>query len=115
MTRHFVLVTASYVENGKARSASGIRKLKRGVGIAQFIVDYLKSVDVHHDDTDIHNRGGTYVVVLMALPDGSRPAVAMSWNFTVFNEDELFSAVSHLTKDELLRDLHELLPLKAIG
>lgn len=105
MSRRFVLVTASYVQNGRALTASGIRKLKRGVSLPQFIEGYLTSVGTSVDDVQIFRREDTYTV----------SDAIHSWNFTEFPEDELFSAVSHLTKDELLRDLHELLPLKAMG
>lgn len=113
MSRRFVLVTASYVENGKIFAASGIRKLKRGVGMAQFIREHLESVGVHHDDTDILSRGDTWMVKHVAHPDGSFVTNSLAWNYTEYAEDDLLHAVSHLTKEELLRDLKDLLPLKA--
>lgn len=107
--RNFVLVTATRTEPDKTPvTGSGIRKLKRGNEMAPFIRDYLNSFGVHHDDTDIHLRDGTWTVLLRS------PGVVFSWNFTVYPEDELLTAVSNLTRDELLRDLKELLPLKAM-
>jgi hypothetical protein len=107
--RNFVLVTATRTEPDKTPvTGSGIRKLKRGVGMATFIREYLESVGVHHDDTDMLLRDGTWTVLLRT------PGAAFSWNLTEYPEGDLITAVSHLTRDELLRDLKELLPLKAM-
>lgn len=107
--RNFVLVTATHTEQDRITSTgSGIRKLKRGVEMAPFIREYLNSVGVHHDDTDMHLRDGTWTVLLRT------PGVVFTWNFTAYPEGDLLTAVAHLTRDELLRDLKELLPLKAM-
>lgn len=106
--RNFVLVTATRTEQDKTPvMGSGIRKLKRGNEMAPFIREYLNSCGVHHDDTDIHLRDGTWTVLLRT------PGVVFSWSFTVYPESELLTAVANLSREELLRDLKELLPLKA--
>lgn len=100
-----MLVTA--VRSGADASlASGIRKLKRGCTLSEFISAYM------HDEVKIKkytlfNRDGTMQCV--SHEDGP----VSSFSFTAYPEDELLSAVSNLTKEELLRDLKELLPLKA--
>lgn len=105
--RNFVLVTAARTESDKTPvMGSGIRKLKRGTPISQFITDYLVSVGAT-DDTQILKRDNTYTAVLRA--DG----VVHSWSFTEYPENDLLTAVSNLTREELLRDIKELLPLKA--
>lgn len=107
MTRRFVLVTVALSTGTRDQAAAGIRKLKRGVSLPQFITDYLGALEIEVDEQHILKRDDTYTVIKAA--DGA----VSTWNFTEFSEDDLFHAVSHLSKDELLRDLKELLPLKA--
>ena len=105
MSRRFVLVTAS-VSNGwsKDQAAAGIKKLKRGVTLKEFVDEFVRTVGadiiIPRDDsfTAIKRTDRTY-----------------SWTFTEYHEDELFSAVAHLSKEEVLRDLNELLPLKGMA
>lgn len=103
--RNFVLVTATR-STGPVATGSGIRKLKRGVQLRDFVDTYIRE-EAKLSLYKTYDRDDTITVV--ATADGS----SLSWNFTTFPEDELLSAVSHLTKEELLRDLKELLPLKA--
>lgn len=104
--RNFVLVTATRAEPDKTPVVgSGIRKLKRGVSLPQFISEYLGAACP--GNVDILKRDGTYTAVSRA------EGAAYSWSFTEYPEDELLTAVANLTREELLRDLKELLPLKA--
>lgn len=105
MSRKFILVTASCATKGKIALASGMRKLKRGTTLAEFITAYLDSIGVRVSAEDILEREGTHVVT----------RDSMSWNFTEYDEADLLTAVSHLSRDELLRDLKELLPLKGMA
>jgi hypothetical protein len=107
--RRFVLVTAVTAEPSGDVTASGIRKLKRGVTLLGFMHKYLETVK--NDDapsTLYYDREGTIV----ATRHGSKKV--STWNFTEYPETEIISAVSHLTREELLRDLKELLPLKEL-
>ena len=103
--RTFVLVTATKGSREAAdRSSAGIRKLKRGLKLDDFIVGYLdpfKLGDVEH-----FVRANTHMVI--SRTDG----MVLTWGFTGYSENDLLSAVKHLSKDELLRDLKELLPLR---
>lgn len=102
--RNFVLVTATS-STGPVPAGSGIRKLKRGVQLRDFVSTYIEEAKI--GEHKIYGRGDTITVVATV------EITLLSWSFTVFPEDELLAAVSHLTKAELLRDLKELLPLKA--
>lgn len=103
--KRFVLVTAVVTATGASSTkASGIRKLKRGVLLTEFIQEHLQSIGVHQFET-IDRDGST--VVMTTTGDS-----ICSWYFTEYQETELFTAVAHLTRDELLRDLKELLPLR---
>jgi hypothetical protein len=111
--RNFILVNALRWKPGtvEVAEANGIRKLKRGVTLDTFIANYLTEECELTDDMYVkYNRGQDeeYVCVAQRTLDG----VKAYWIFTLYPESELISAVSHLTKEELLRDLKELLPLK---
>lgn len=106
--RHYVLVTAHRGTSATNSAGSGIRKLKRGTSLPEFILDYFSLVGKVIDESCILKRDGTYVVII------TEPEEIFSWNFTEYAEPEIISAVSHLTREELLRDLKELLPLKAM-
>lgn len=102
MARRFVLVTAVDVSSYGTRSASGIKKLKRGVTIHEFIQSFMSSVGA----SKLIERNGWYACSTEF--NGHH----LHWTFTEYPEDALFEAVAHLTRDELLRDLPELLPLR---
>ena len=107
--RNFVLVTATASDRvGKTTTGSGIKKLKRGIALEQFAVAYLETVfSIKTVPWEFLERDKSWVAI-RTLPD-----MVYTWTFTQYSEDDPFSAVSHLTKEELLRDLKELLPLKA--
>lgn len=102
--RRFILVTDTQSEPAGVKTHSGIKKLKRGVGIVDFMSEYLEQFA---GQKEIYARGETQVA--FAREDNK----SIQWAFTEFAEDELIRAVSNLTREELLRDLKELLPLKA--
>ena len=105
--RRFVLVTVAHsLPSMVGTTVAGIRKLKRGVDLDDFIVEYLSSFEILNREDFL--RGNTKVVV-------SRSADSITqWSFTEYKEEDLLHAVRHLTREELLRDLKELLPLKDI-
>jgi hypothetical protein len=106
--RNFVLVTATASDRmGKTTSGSGIKKLKRGLALEQFATAYLSTVFDTSTYWEFLERDKSWVAI-RTLPD-----MVYTWTFTQYPEPELLSAVSHLTRDELFRDLKELLPLKA--
>lgn len=105
--RNFVLVTATHTEQGgTAKTASGMRKLKRGLALEQFVTAYLEEVRVLAD-CQLLERGGIWTAIRR------HENAVFTWTFSSYPETELMDAVSHLTRDELLRDLKELLPLRA--
>jgi hypothetical protein len=113
--RNFVLVTAIKSEPGKKDiQGSGIRKLKRGVTIQQFIYDYLSHVDlvqfglretVDPKQTHIFDRNGSYTAVF------STDNKMLMWIFTQYTEENVLEAVAHLSLHELKRDISELKPI----
>ena len=106
--RRFVLVTAVKSQKGAVDiSCAGIRKLKRGVTLPQFVLDYVAEIG-DTGPSEMLRRGDTYTLVAM------KDDILYTWNFTMYEEEDLMRAVSNLTRDELLRDLKELLPLKDI-
>lgn len=110
MTRKFVLVTAAHVTGNNVTEAAGIRKLKRGSTLLDFVNEYLAQFDsLKNVETVVLIRDGAYAVTSKdkAIKE------LVTWNFTLYEEDELLTAVGHLKREELLRDLKELLPLKA--
>ncbi len=103
--KRFILVTAVVCIPGDATNkASGIKKLRRGVDLHEFIKGYMLSLGIHEFET--LDRDQSTVVMKTA---GEK---LCSWYFTEYQESELFDTVAHLTREELLRDLKELLPLK---
>lgn len=105
--RRFVLVTATHSEVGRNDwTCSGIKKLKRGTSLAEFMDEYLAQFTVENKEQFV--RGETHVVI------SREQSRVMQWAFTEYKEDDLLRAVSHLTREELLRDLQELLPLKEL-
>lgn len=112
--RFFVLVTAIYsapesndlASLWRTKSSSGIKKLKRGTELCAFIADYLSQFQLENQEQ--FTRGDTHVVISR---DTNK---IMQWSFTMYKEKDLLHAVSHLTREELLRDLKELLPLKEL-
>jgi hypothetical protein len=105
MSRRFVLVTATCTEqNAPTKNSAGIRKLKRGFAFDEFVAEYLKPWTDSLQELLIRETTTTAI----ARVDGQ----LLTWSFTEYPEEELISAVSHLTREELLRDLKELLPLK---
>lgn len=104
--RKFVLVTATGAANGKILKAAGIKKLKRGVKLNEFILGFREQLNLPATSTEILEREGETVVMYQAGES------LYSWQFKQYDEGELFSAVAHLSREELLRDLNELLPLK---
>jgi hypothetical protein len=104
--RNFVLVTATCSEQGgTTKAGSGIRKLKRGIALEQFITTHM--TELHIVGYQLLERDGTWTTIHRA------ETAVFTWTFTSYPEPELIDAVSHLTRDELLRDLKELLPLRA--
>jgi hypothetical protein len=73
--------------------------------LRDFVSTYIRE-EAKLDLRQVYDRDDTITVVTTI--DGA----SCSWSFTVFPEDELLTAVSHLSKEELLRDLKELLPLR---
>lgn len=106
--RKFVLVTATKTKPGSPDIvAAGIKKLKRGTSMNEFIDAYFS--EQTSSDIDLKNllqRNSTFTLIKNA------PEETKTWSFTEYAEDDLLHAVKHLTKEELLRDLRELLPLK---
>jgi hypothetical protein len=97
--KNYVLVTAVRAVPGeKPVQAAGIKRLKRGTSIAQFICDFLPEA------CTIYNRGDEIRTTYTAVNGNG-----CAWSFTVFSKEELLTAVSHLTRDELLRDIGALL------
>ena len=119
MNRKFVLVTATYTnEAWRDVTAAGIRRLKRGVSIKQFITDFLVERGLDESEVLTLQRDDTYTVLhvdrTLEQNDEGPVRGCTSLNFTEYDEDDLFSAVAHLSREELLRDLKELLPLKGL-
>lgn len=113
--RNYVLVSATCTEhNSVTRAGNGIRKLKRGIALELFVTEYLQTLlaecDELHQFTrfELLERDGTWTAIRHVK------GAVFTWTFTEYPEGELITAVSHLTRDELLRDLKELLPLKAM-
>lgn len=101
--RSFVLVTA--VNSGPGRGdvcSSGIRKLKRGLELSSFATEYISQFNL--SSYEEFTRGSTLVVLHKSDVD------ILQWTFTEYKEEDLLHAVRHLTREELLRDLKELLP-----
>lgn len=112
MTRRFVLVTATKIEpNQIPAGGNGIRKLKRGLSLKDFMDTYLAQFSTV-GQINILRREHSFAVKLHE-PSVEHPTRIFTWTFTEYPEDELLTAVAHLTREELLRDLKELLPLKA--
>jgi hypothetical protein len=109
MTRKFVLVTAAHVAGNAVKEAAGIRKLKRGCTLLEFVNEYLSQFENLASETVVLIRDGAYAVT----SKNKEAKELVTWNFTLYEEDELLTAVGHLKREELLRDLKELLPLKA--
>ena len=114
--RKFILVTAAKSEPGKSDvHGAGIKKLKRGLTIQDFIQEFAygirdedgKSI-LHNEDAHVLERNGTYTLIYR-----TKTQVFM-WSFTEYKDSEIKLAVSHLTKQELLRDLKELQPLEGL-
>lgn len=107
--RRFVLVRATVTPLGRPpATVSGVRKLKRGVTLDEFVAAYAAEVGISYPgDATRFDRDGTVVLCQ------DEAAGAITWNFTEYAEPALLTAVSHLTREELLRDLPELLPLSA--
>jgi hypothetical protein len=103
--RRFVLVTATRTTPGTSpKQGSGIKKLKRGVTLMDFAVQYIEPLG----HVDLYNRDGMITVIK------NEPDVAVTtWTFTEYEEDDLLTAVANVSREELLRDLKEILPLKA--
>jgi hypothetical protein len=105
--RQFVLVTAVHT-GSTTTSGSGIRKLKRGNDFREFVVTHLETeAALKTGEYSLYERGSSYTASFV------NGAGTFTFVFTLYPEDDLLTAVSHLTKEELLRDLKELLPLKA--
>lgn len=103
--RRFVLVTVTRSTPGtEAETHSGIKKLKRGVTLHDFS---MQSISELHKSATFWNREGTYTAVIRD------DDVIYTYLYTEYAEEDLMLAVSHLTRDELLRDVKELLPLRA--
>lgn len=103
--RRFVLVTVIKSTPGaEYESHSGIKKLKRGTTLHEFA---MTSISELHKAATFWNREGTYTATLR---DGE---AIFTYTYTEYPESDLMLAVSHLTRDELLRDVKELLPLRA--
>lgn len=115
--RKFILVTAAKSEPGKSDAhAAGIRKLKRGVTIQDFIHGYFSEMKADHtgailDSPNAHilERNGTFTVVYHT---GS---MVLMWSFTEYREDDLLRAVKYLSKEELRRDLKDMPELLALS
>lgn len=103
--RNFVLVTATATSRAATTEGTGIKKLKRGVALEQFVCQYLTGI-TELAECELLERAGAWTAIRRTTES------VFTWTFTAYPEDELFTAVAHLTKDELLRDLKELLPLK---
>lgn len=104
--RRFVLVTATYSAEGSTdSSSSGIKKLKRGVTLPEFAQGYMMQFP-YEENREVFQRGETLVIL------GREPGRVMQWTFTEYKEEDLLHAVRHLTREEMLRDLKELLPLR---
>jgi hypothetical protein len=107
--RNFVLVTATCTgQNGNTKAGNGIRKLKRGIAIEMFVEEYLVEAVGSLEEYQLLDRDGTWIAIQRT------EGAVYTWTFTPYPEDDLIAAVSHLTRAELLRDLKELLPLKAL-
>jgi hypothetical protein len=98
-------VTATHSAPGRSDSScSGIKKLKRGVTLQEFTQGYMTQFP--DDNLETFQRGDTIVVL------ARKPENVMQWAFTEYKEEDLLHAVRHLSREEMLRDLKELLPLK---
>jgi hypothetical protein len=113
MARRFVLVTAVDASVRGTRTASGIKKLKRGVTLREFATDFKTQIGAE----ELRERPSLSLETLRERPSWFTCSMSyeghfLQWTFTEYQEDELFDAVAHLTKEELFRDLPELLPLR---
>lgn len=102
--RNFVLVTATATDRRwYITTGNGITKLKRGMTLKDMATSYLSKIT---GDYELLERDDSIVAIQHTEEK------VFTWTFTVYREDDLFTAVSHLTREELWRDLKELLPLK---
>jgi len=111
MTR-FVLVTAVKVDSlQREQSAAGIARLKRRVSLPQFIFDFMSARGMNDQNSALLKRDDAYTAVYPASGAADHVNGLLNFTFTEYNEEDLLSAVAHLSKEELMRDLKELLPL----
>jgi hypothetical protein len=108
--KKFVLVTATTTDQSGEIAASGIKKLKRGLTLHDFIPEYLKQQNIDLTGVEFLTRESTEVAI-RRVPGKSTTC----WCFTEFPETDIISAVKNLTRAELKRDLQELLPLKELA
>jgi len=107
MTRQFVLVKATISEQGFAdRQGSGICKLKRNQNLSEFITQY--TLDRGFSNLELYERGSSTAAIFRT------DTQIMTWNFTVYGEDDIMQAIVNLSREELIRDLQEILPLKEL-
>lgn len=95
--KHFVLVNAVHLDGLNVRKAAGIRRLKRGDTLADFIRRFAAELGLH-ENLSLLSRGES---MLLARGD-------TQWCFTAYPEGELLRAAAYLSKVELHRDLREL-------
>lgn len=104
MKKQLVLVVASTISPGKPSvTGAGIKVIKRGETLESFTQHYLESVNA--DDAELIIREK------QILAKFSRDDAVFHWVFTLYEDSQLFEAVGNLTREELLRDMKDILPL----
>lgn len=109
--KRFVLVSAVMSSPGKQDlKGSGIRKLKRGVALGDFVNGFFSDPALAgiYESVHVFERGDTWTAVY------SNDGAVYMWSFTPYVETDLRTAVKYLSRAELLRDLKELQPLKEL-
>lgn len=110
--RKFVLVVATSlcmaggVGSTAPTKASGIKKLKPGVSLMEFVETFMKETLGDRQYALTERDDSIFCVI-----ESQDRLFTMSWHFCVYTDDDIMTAVSHLTKDELVRDLPNILPI----
>ncbi len=104
MNKSFVLVTATLsLKSGSCRTSRGLKVIERAEDFESFVESFLRDRGVK--DAEILVRDTHTLAKLYVDED------LCQWVFTPYERFQLFEAVAHLTKEELLRDIGAILPL----
>ena len=105
--KKFILVTAVSSSTDGPIAGAGIRRLKRGVELSDFIKAYLEEIGVKYTDVSISTSDELTTVLLESTNKFTFPTRVI-WNFKIYPEEQVLSAISQLTVDEMKRDIHHI-------